>query len=286
MSEFAKRLIVALIIAPIAVAAAWFGDAALAALLSIVAGVAAWELCRMASATGIRPLQRATIGLAALLPLLAHAVRLAVVRPSAAWFAIVLLTLATAVIFRRTLEERPFAVMAVSFCIVLYTGGMLSFAYDLRYHNYAIGSVSQCLVLLLPVLLTWSSDVGAYFAGRLLGRHKLMPSVSPAKTVEGSLGGIVLSVVICWMYVRQLLVPHGQLGLSPWGIVFFGVTIAVAAQVGDLFESLIKREARVKDSSDLLPGHGGFLDRVDSLLFALPVATVLLNVLLIPAPQS
>ncbi len=286
MSEFVKRLIVALIIAPIAVAAAWFGDAALAALLSIVAGITAWEMCRMSRASGVRPLHRITIGLAALLPLLAHAVRLAVVRPSAASVAIVLLIIATVVVFRRTVDERPFAVMAVTFGIVLYTGGMLSFAYDLRYHNYAIGSVSQCLVLLLPVLLTWGSDVGAYFAGRLLGRRKLMPSVSPAKTVEGAIGGVVLSIVLCWVYVRHLLVPHGQLGLSPWGIVIFAVAIAVAAQMGDLFESLLKREAKVKDSSDLLPGHGGFLDRVDSLLFVLPVATVLLNLLLIPAPQG
>ena len=286
MSELAKRIIVALIIAPIAVAAAWFGDAALAALLSIVAGVAAWELCRMARGCGVLPLERLTVALAALLPLLSHGVRLGVLRPSAASFALGFLTIATITIFRRTVEQRPLQVVAVSLCIVLYTGGMLSFAYDLRYHNYAIGRVGQCLVLLLPVLLTWGSDVGAYFAGRLFGRRKLMASVSPAKTVEGAIGGIMLSIVLCWVYVRVLMAPKGQLGLAPWSIVVFGIAIAVAAQLGDLFESLLKREAQRKDSSDLLPGHGGFLDRVDSLLFVLPVATVLLNLLLIPAPQS
>jgi phosphatidate cytidylyltransferase len=285
MSELAKRIIVALIIAPIAITAAWYGDAALAALLSIVAGVAAWELCRMSRNAGVLPLERVTIALSAGLPLLAHGIRLGVMRPSAAWMALVVLMIATVALFRRTVEQRPLQVVAVTLCIVLYTGGMLSFAYDLRYHNYAIGRVGQCLVLLLPVLLTWGSDVGAYFAGRLLGRHKLMPSVSPAKTIEGSLGGILVSVIMCWAYVRVLLAPKGQLGLAPWNIVFFGVAIAVAAQLGDLFESLLKREAKVKDSSDLLPGHGGFLDRVDSLLFVLPLATVLLNLLLIPAPQ-
>ena len=285
MSELAKRIIVALIIAPIAITAAWYGDAALAALLSVVAGVAAWELCRMSRNAGVLPLERLTIALAAGVPLLAHGVRLGVLRPSAAWMALGLLTLATTALFRRTVDQRPLQVVAVSLCIVLYTGGMLSFAYDLRYHNYAIGRVGQCLVLLLPVLLTWGSDVGAYFAGRLFGRHKLMPSVSPAKTIEGSIGGMFLSVMLCWGFVRLLLAPQGQLGLAPWSIVFFGVAIAVAAQLGDLFESLLKREAMVKDSSDLLPGHGGFLDRVDSLLFVLPLATVLLNLLLIPAPQ-
>ena len=286
MSELGKRVIVALIIAPIAVIAAWFGDAALATLLGTVAGVAAWELCRMSRGVSVAPLEWITIGFAAVIPLLAHAMRLGVLRPSAAAFAIALLVMMTAAIFSRSVDEHPMVVVAASLFIVLYTGGMLAFAYDLRYHNYAIGRRAQCLVLLLPVLLTWSSDVGAYFVGRLMGRTKLMASVSPAKTVEGAAGGVALSVVMCWFYVRYLLVPHGQLGLSPRGIVGFGIAIAVAAQLGDLFESLLKREAKVKDSSGLLPGHGGFLDRVDSLLFVLPVASLLLDVLLIPAPQA
>lgn len=286
MSELAKRVVVALIIAPIAIVAAWLGDAALATLLSVVAGVAAWELCRMARGTSVEPIDAAAIGLAAALPLLAHATRLNVVRPNAAWIAVVVLMVMTATIFLRRATERPLAVAAVTVLAALYTGGMLSFAYDLRYHNYAIGRTAQCLVLLLPVWLTWSSDTGAYFVGRLLGRRKLMPSVSPAKTIEGSLGGVALSVVMCWAFVRMMLAPNGQLALTPVGIVVFGVLIAVAAQVGDLFESLLKREAQVKDSSGLLPGHGGFLDRVDSLLFVLPVAALLLNYLLIPAPQS
>lgn len=285
MSELAKRVIVALIIAPIAIIAAWLGDAALAALLSIVAAIAAWELCRMARGTGLRLIDGLTISLAAILPLLVHAVRLGVLRPTAASFAVGLLIIATATIFARGVDQRPLAVAGVSAFAALYTGGMLSFAYDLRYHSYAVGRTGQSLVLLLPVILTWASDVGAYFVGRLVGRTKLMPSVSPAKTVEGAIGGIALSVGIAFLYVRYLLAPKAQLGLSPLGIVVFGVVVAVAAQLGDLFESLLKREAAVKDSSNLLPGHGGFLDRVDSLLFALPVASLLLQVLLIPAPQ-
>lgn len=286
MSELAKRVVVALIIAPIAVIAAWFGDAALATLLSVVAGVAAWELCRVVRAQGTNPLEGLTIAFAAVLPLLAHGVHLSVINPGPAWFAVALIGVMTAAIFARRFDERPLGVAAASFFIAMYTGGALSFAYSLRYDSYAIGRASQCLVLLLPVLLAWSSDTGAYFVGRLFGRTKLMPSVSPAKTVEGALGGVALSVVMCWLYVRMLLVPQGQLGLSPQGIVMFGIAIAVAAQLGDLFESLLKREAGVKDSSGLLPGHGGFLDRIDSLLFVLPVAALLLDQLLIPAPRA
>lgn len=285
MSELAKRVLVALVIAPIAVVAAWFGDAALATLLSVVAAVAAWELCRMARAAGVQTLDALTITLSASLPLVAHAMRLGVARPSSAWFAVALVVVMTTTIFARRLDQRPLAVAAVSMFVVLYTGGALSFAYELRYHNYAIGRAGQSLVLLFPVLLTWASDVGAYFVGRMFGRTKLMPSVSPAKTVEGAVGGVALSVAIAWIFVRVLMAPKGQLGLSPIGIVVFGVAIAIAAQLGDLFESLLKREASVKDSSHLLPGHGGFLDRIDSLLFVLPVAALLLNALLIPAPQ-
>ena len=286
MSELAKRVIVALIIAPIAVIAAWFGDAALATLLSVVAGVAAWELCRMVRASGTNPLEGLTIAFAAVVPLLAHGVHLNVINPGPAWFGVALIGVMTAAIFARRVDEHPLGVAAASLFIAMYTGGALSFAYGLRYDSYAIGRASQCLVLLLPVLLAWSSDTGAYFVGRLFGRMKLMPSVSPAKTVEGALGGVALSVVMCWLYVRMLLVPQGQLGLSPQGIAMFGIAIAVAAQLGDLFESLLKREAGVKDSSGLLPGHGGFLDRIDSLLFVLPVAALLLDQLLIPAPRA
>ena len=285
MSELAKRVVVALIIAPLAIACAWFGDAALAALLSGIAGVCAWELCRMTTGTGLRPLTRTTIALAAFLPLLAHSARLGVTRPNSAWFAVGALALMTLATFRRRLDERPLAVAAISLFTVVYTGGMLSFAYDLRYHNYAIGTMAQCLTLMFPVVLAWASDTGAYFVGRLIGRTKLMPSVSPAKTVEGALGGMLLAVGCAWAYVRYLYAPMGQLGLSPLGIVLFGTTIAISAQLGDLFESLLKRESGVKDSSALLPGHGGFLDRVDSLLFVLPVGALLLNALLIPAPQ-
>ena len=93
-----------------------------------------------------------------------------------------------------------------------------------------------------------------------------------------------MTVLACWLYVRFALIPYGQLALSPVGIIVFGVVISIAAQVGDLAESLLKREAGVKDSSHIIPGHGGVLDRFDSLLFVLPVAYLLLGTMLLPAP--
>ena len=109
---------------------------------------------------------------------------------------------------------------------------------------------------------------------------------APGPTVEGAVGGIIVTVLVCWLYVRYALVPFAQLALSAPDIIVFAIVISVAAQVGDLAESLLKREAGVKDSSRIIPGHGGVLDRFDSLLFVLPIAYLLLGVMLIPAPGS
>jgi phosphatidate cytidylyltransferase len=169
---------------------------------------------------------------------------------------------------------------------ILYTGGMLSFGYALRYHRFTVDALGGAALLTLPVLLTWASDVGGYAVGRLVGRRKLIPSVSPGKTVEGAAGALVVTIAICWLYVTYALRPAAQLALAPWAVVVFGAAISVTAQVGDLAESLLKREAGVKDSSRIIPGHGGILDRLDSLLFVLPVAYLLLmRGLLVPAPR-
>jgi phosphatidate cytidylyltransferase len=179
---------------------------------------------------------------------------------------------------------RPLTAVATTIFGALYTGATLSYGYLLRYHDYAVGAAAGTALLMLPVLLTWVQDTGAYAVGRTMGRHKLIPGVSPGKTVEGAVGGILITILASWLYTRYALVPLAQLALRARDIVLFGLLISIAAQVGDLAESLIKREAGVKDSSRIIPGHGGILDRFDSLLFVLPVAYLLLGWMLIPAP--
>jgi phosphatidate cytidylyltransferase len=95
---------------------------------------------------------------------------------------------------------------------------------------------------------------------------------------------LIISVIIGWLYVRFALHPFAELALTPLATVIFAVCVSVVAQIGDLAESLLKREAGIKDSSTIIPGHGGVLDRFDSLLFVLPVAVLLLHAMLIPAP--
>jgi phosphatidate cytidylyltransferase len=119
--------------------------------------------------------------------------------------------------------------------------------------------------ILVLVLLVWSFDTAAYFTGRRFGRHSFMPHISPAKTVEGVVGGVVAAAAIGAILVALL----GRPWLAGLGL---GVAVAAAAQAGDLAESMLKRAAGAKESGTLIPGHGGMLDRVDSFLFAAPVA--------------
>jgi phosphatidate cytidylyltransferase len=137
---------------------------------------------------------------------------------------------------------------------------------------------------MFPIAVTWGTDIGAYAFGRMFGKRKLMPSVSPGKTVAGAVGGVVAAIASSWFYIVVFLKPFGHLALTPLGMILFGIAISVTGQTGDLAESLLKREAGVKDSSSLLPGHGGLLDRWDSLLFTVPIAYLILGYLLIPAP--
>ncbi|MEQ6918562.1 phosphatidate cytidylyltransferase [Halomonas aquatica] len=125
--------------------------------------------------------------------------------------------------------------------------------------------------LLFVLLLVWGADIGAYFVGRALGRHKLAPSVSPGKTWEGVAGGLAVTAVLAVVFATWL-----ELGLAG-GLALLAATLVVtlASVLGDLLESMLKRHRGIKDSSRLLPGHGGVLDRVDSLTAAVPLFALL-----------
>lgn len=117
------------------------------------------------------------------------------------------------------------------------------------------------------LIIVFAGDIGALYAGTYLGRHKLCPEVSPGKTIEGSIGGLTANLCAGGV-LKHLFFPE----YSWWVSILFFILVGVAGQLGDLFESELKRSAGVKDSGGLLPGHGGILDRIDALLFAAPVA--------------
>jgi len=166
---------------------------------------------------------------------------------------------------------------ALTLAISVYLGWSMSFFLLLRGSEsgtlFAPGGAWIVLPrgawwLLVVLLGVWGFDSAAFFSGRYWGRHKLAPRISPAKTWEGVLGGFVLSIA------AGLLLTVNPLGV-PWYLaIVLGILIGVAALLGDLAESLIKRQTHVKDSGQLMPGHGGMLDRVDSLLFAVIVVYV------------
>ncbi len=132
--------------------------------------------------------------------------------------------------------------------------------------------LTGALLALAVMLSIWGNDAMAYFVGSAIGRHKLAPRISPSKSVEGFVGGLVGSVLV-WVLVALFLVPHLDVVLA--GVC--GLVVGIAAVFGDLFESRIKRGAGVKDSGNLIPGHGGLLDRSDSMLFGGMAAFFLLR---------
>lgn len=155
---------------------------------------------------------------------------------------------------KTSLSEASFNLLAVLYSVVLLS------------HLYLLRQLPNGLEwTFLTIFLVWATDTGAYLIGRQFGSHLLAPQVSPKKTVEGSLGGLLFSVIMALVFWRIL---DG----SSWIMyIFMGVIIGISAQIGDLFESALKRSAGIKDSGKLIPGHGGILDRFDSLIFALPL---------------
>jgi len=141
----------------------------------------------------------------------------------------------------------------------------------------ALHSLDPSLVLFLLILI-WAADIGAYFAGKLFGKTKLCPSVSPGKTLEGVCGGTALAQVVAISYVY---VSTQSPLLSDFLIFsFIALVVSLVSVLGDLFESVLKRIAEVKDSGSILPGHGGILDRIDSLTSSAPIFFLLIVVLL------
>lgn len=255
------RLLTAGVAIPIVVAAIWLGGWWAFAATALASGMSIYELHMMMLHEGYHPVILVSCGLSALflvaamlpqqrLPLLEIGISVAL-----------LVSLPT-LFFRKKLEGAMLD-WSLTMAIALYVGWPMSFLLLLR--GYQAGLSDGLWWLFMVFGGVWGFDTGAFFAGHFFGRHKLAPQISPGKTWEGVFGGLIFSVAAALLFTT---LPMGV----PWyQAAPFGVVLGVAAVLGDLAESLIKRQTHVKDSGQLMPGHGGMLDRLDSILFAVLV---------------
>lgn len=172
---------------------------------------------------------------------------------SALFFILLLLTITVLTKNRFTFDDVGFLVLST-----MYIGVGFYYLIETRMAGIAL--------VFFALFVIWATDTGAYFVGKTLGKRKLWPEISPNKTIEGFVGGIVSAVVVAFIF--QLLFPvHSSMIV----VLIIAALLSVFGQIGDLVESALKRHYIVKDSGHLLPGHGGILDRFDSLLFVLPI---------------
>ena len=176
-------------------------------------------------------------------------------------------------------RPRPESLNTIVFTLFgyLYIPWLFGFIITLR---YTPDGVMGLWYLALPMLAMVATDVGAYAFGSAFGRRQLAPAISPNKSVEGSLGGIALALVVVGVTALLARTFTGfEMGIHE--IILFSLLVSSAAQLGDLFESLLKRWAGVKDTGDFLPGHGGVLDRIDSALFSFPISYIFVTLVIL-----
>lgn len=280
-SNLLTRIGVAAVLIPAAVLVLWLGRWPLAVALAVLGVLGAREIFDLARRQGVAPLTEAGYAAAVLIPLATCAALGAADRWAGAALyagALGLAALLTLGLVQRGPRDRPLAAVAVTLFGALYASATLAFLFAIRHGaNSAHQPVAYLCLALFPLVLTWICDTAAYAAGAHFGGPKLAPVLSPKKTWSGAVGGLAGALLFAAAFGVLVLNRVGwQFGLGR--LLAVGLLVGVTAQVGDVAESLLKREAGVKDSSALLPGHGGVLDRLDSLYWGIPVTAMVLRV--------
>jgi phosphatidate cytidylyltransferase len=279
-SNMTQRVLFALVAIPLVLVILWFGGVPLVLLVCVAAALGTRELVGFARHQGVRPFALVAVVVAALLPALAWAVT---VSPGMAtqvqrWWpyaaALWLMGVLVIALWRRTAQQKPLAAAAVTLFAPLYTGGLPAFLIPIRHGAYGARSLAGVVLVLFPLATVWICDSVAMTVGKRMGGPKLAQIVSPGKTWSGTVGGFLAALLVAPLYTQLVFRPLG-VNVSPWEALVIGAVLGIFGQVGDLVESLLKREAGLKDSSHLIPGHGGVLDRLDSLYFGIPLTAFL-----------
>lgn len=248
--ELALRLVSAAVLIPIGLASIWFGGWLLALFASLAAGAMAYEFSKMVRGE-------------ALPPIIIVAILSCLVFPVSRMLAVSVLMIGGAVT-AYTCSKPPLKFSM--FFGVVYAGGLALGVLSLRGHPDLGREMAMAVML-----CTWASDTAAYFVGKTFGGPKLAPKDSPNKTWSGAIGAVIGATASGAAFGELISADH----IWAWGIV--GASVSVAAQLGDLFESQVKRRYGVKDTSGLLPGHGGVMDRVDGFGTAALIAVCALG---------
>ena len=264
---------------PLALLVVWYGGVALVCLLAVAGALGAGELLTLAERQGVRGARVLGIAASAAVAPLVYAAMAGGSREQVREFwpylaALWLISVLTWALAERASTERPLEAAAVTVLAVAYCGALPAFALTIRHAQYPTRSWAGAWLVFFPLVVTWVCDTAAMFGGRAIGGPKLAPAVSPGKTKSGSLAGVVGGLAVAPLFATVVF-PRVGVSVGLGALLAMAVILGVVGQVGDLAESLFKREAGVKDSSHLIPGHGGVLDRLDSLYFVVPAAAAL-----------
>jgi phosphatidate cytidylyltransferase len=252
-SLLVQRILSALIGIPLVVIAVWYGDIPLILLTGIVIVLGLKEMNIMLLKLGIKPSLWLAVAGGLILTAGSYLYHDGYPGPTITIILFMHLLATIALYPRYTLVDSAGTLMGTMYV------GLLNYFYLLRMLP------DGWIWLIFTLAATWACDTAAYFVGKAFGRRRLAPALSPKKTLEGSLGGFAGSILIGFIF--SLI--YDFLPLSK--LLLLSLSVGAAAQVGDLLESAFKRQAGIKDSSDLIPGHGGILDRIDSALFTTPL---------------
>jgi len=262
-----KRWITGLIALPFLIFLVYKGGVLFTILISIAGLVALWEYYRIVFNGEDKPISNIIL-------LWGYGINFAIIwstflvgpNLSLSVIGLNLIVVALISLFQFKTDQTVLDVVIKQLQGIIYIPVLLSFLVLIRE-----GSSGMIWVFVLLAVI-FAGDTGAYYVGSYLGRHKLSPAVSPGKTIEGSIGGLAVNLVLGG--IAKYLFLSGL----PWGLsLLFFLAVGIAGQVGDLFESELKRSSGIKDSGGILPGHGGILDRIDALLFASPVAYIFIE---------
>ena len=270
-----KRVITALWGIPLLVAIIWFGEPWFTILVAVWGLLAVFEFYRLVTGSGVSPLTYFGLIWTLLFIISRNPALLAILEPRPDLHLLMPILLTSGIVFSlicllpRRRKEGAFSSWAWTLAGMLYVGWLLGYLVELRggYYPPLITETDGRNWVFLALFTTFGSDTAAFFIGRAVGRRPLAPNISPGKTWEGAVAGVLGAMLVSLFFLLPTPLSLSMY-LNWWQALLLGLLVSVFGQLGDLAESLLKRNMRVKDSGTLIPGHGGVLDRMDSIVFA------------------